>query len=101
MVVLNVIRLLRRKINSVSTVFITLELGRRSQKTEDYMTSLIYVVKLKLAELPETPSLTRRMVESLGYSDHHHWKELVQNSWDHLKGSRLTPPCPLALSPTL
>ena len=97
MVILNVIRLLRRRINSANTVFITMELGRRSQKTEDYMANLIFVVKPRLAELPETPSLTRRVVELLGYSEHHHWKELVQNSWDHLKGG----PCPLALSPPL
>lgn len=72
MVILNVIRLLRREIGSGSTVFITLELGRRSQDTEDYMASLIYVVKPRLAELPETPSLRRRVAESLGYSEHHH-----------------------------
>lgn len=64
MVILNVIRLLRREISSGSTVFITLELGRRSQETEGYMTSLVHIVKPRLAELPETPSLTRRVTKA-------------------------------------
>lgn len=61
MVLLNMIRLLRRGISSGSTVFISLELGRRSQETEGNMTSL---VKPRLAELPETPSFTRRVTKS-------------------------------------
>lgn len=64
MVLLHVIRLLRRGISSGSTVFISLELGRRSQETEGNMTSLVHIVKPRLAELPETPSFTRRVTKS-------------------------------------